>query len=344
VRPTSLSPPNPVHSFPPSSQCGTISIELRNEVKGSFNLDPVSIGLFAGRIFFRQWALAKCRDASEELQSAQLAYKNSLRRVLEEQQKCIAGCADLAENRQAVLDGRWAELHTFLVACGVNGGLFAPPRLVFGKQSEKDVRSIITKVKLMEVRTDHSHKNALVAVRRSAMLAQGLLWLNTSVFHDHLNDVIISLSPEVGGKLADALGSFGDIEVGDFLGGALDLLSFGISLAMFSDASEFRKKAAQFRDEAQTLDDKCAKLEAANERIAMLLAELATASYNLFKWTVVGQESARLRRATRGRRRNISDLPRWILRGLVRRAAKLWSTLEKPVFLPDSQKEVEYEY
>lgn len=300
-------------------------------------MEPVSIGLLVCRITFRQWARAKRRDAFKELQSARYAYENSRRKFLEEQQKCIAGCADLAENRQAVLDSRWSELHTFLVACGANGGLFAPPRRVFGELSEEDVRLIISKVQPLDIRSNYPHKNKMVAARGSAMLAQSVLLLDPSVLHHHLSHSLISLSPEVGGKLADALGSFGDIEVGDLLDGALGLLSFGIALATFSEASEFSKEAARFLDETQKLDDKRAKLEAANKRIAMLLAELATASYNLFKWTVVGQEAARLRRATRGRRRNVSDLPKWILRGLVRKATELWSTLEKPVFLPDSQ-------
>jgi hypothetical protein len=301
-------------------------------------MDPIFIGILAGKIFFRLWARSAYEDAFEDQHNARQGYEDSRRMALQEQQIYIARCNDLVENRKAVLDGRWSQMHTFLVACGVNGGLFAPPRRVFGKRSEEDIRSIISSVQLLVLGSSNSSMGAVRLVTNSTVLIQGFLWLESSggvdvpVLHESLHDAIISLSPESGDRLVDTMGSFGDVHVGDFLGGALDVLSFAVSGAIFASAGECTAKATQLREEAQKLDDKRAKLEAANQRIPILLAELNAASYELFKWTVVGEEAARLRRAVYGRKRNVSDLPRWILSGLLHKAMELWSSLEKPVF------------
>lgn len=164
-------------------------------------MDPISIGLITCKIFFRLWARSACKDAFEDQHHAQQAYKYSCRRVLEEQQICIAGCYDLAENRQAALDGRWSQLHTFLVASGVNGGLLAPPRRVFGKRSEEDVRSTLSSLQLLVVRNNDSTMNAVRVVTSSTVLVQGLLWsdslgvVDVKVLHESLHDAVISLRP-----------------------------------------------------------------------------------------------------------------------------------------------------
>jgi hypothetical protein len=303
-------------------------------------MDPISIGiaLVACKVFFRRWARAAYKDALEDQLGSRQAYEYSLHKALEEQEKCTAGCKKLSENRKSVLDCRWGQLHTFLVACGINGGLFAPPRRVFGKRLEENVRSIISRSELLVVGNDNSLRSGLRVVTSSSVLVQGFLLLDSQgvidvpMLHDSIHDVAVSLSTESGGALADTMGALSDLEVGDFLGGAFSVLSFAISGSIFASASKSTAKATQLREQAERLDDKRAILEAANQRIPILLAELDAASYLLFKWTVVGQEAARLKRANQGRKRNVSDLPRWILNGLLLRAAELWSSLEKSVF------------
>jgi hypothetical protein len=293
---------------------------------------------FVGMYSLRLWANYALRGAVKNLRNAQQVYEYSYRRFLEEQQICIDGCNALAENRQATLDGRWTQLHTFLVSSGVNGGLFTPPRGVFRDRPEEDVRSALLSSQLLRAGNNGSALTAVPLRNSATILIQGLRWsdslgvVHVNILHERLHDVVISLSPELGDELVKAMGSLGDMEVGDVLGGALHALSLARAGLIFASVSEYGAKASRLRLEAERLDKKRAILEAANQRIPILLLELEVASYQLFRWTVISQEVARFQRAAYGRKRNVSDLPRWVLNGVLRYATELWSTFDDPVF------------
>ncbi len=296
-------------------------------------MDPVL--LFAiGSFVFRRVSIEARKKAAEEYQSAAREYEQARQRAVQERQKCLELLRDLAQFRQAAMGSRWGRLHTLLIACGVNGGIFAPPRKIFGETTEQEVRAILAdNTGAMLVKNRASSSDAVLMVSGGALLIRGISfmdahgWGHLPFLHRHVHDVASAM--DLGG-VGDVLGPIGDLEIATALSGGLSILGLGISIANFMKADNLEKEGGRLHSEAEGLDEKQRELEALGHRIVDLCEELKAAAYELFKWTVVGEETARLRKD--GRARRVASLPKWLLKGLLHKARELWRTIEKSPF------------
>jgi hypothetical protein len=294
--------------------------------------------LTAAKLVFRLLTHSLYQETQEDHRAAQNAYTYTRHSVLQEQATCKQACTNLAEARTEALDDRWIKLHTLLVACGVNGGLFAPPRRVFGQRSEADVQAILLGVQKLIVADDRTAQKRIRFCNRTVGLIQGFRCIDAldivivPALHENVGDICISMGIDQHSAVADALGGIWNEQAGEVLGVAMDIASIGISAAYLGSAVACSARTDQLNQATRRLEQQLSELLAANQRVDCLMLELESTSYELFKWTVLGDESAKIQRARRGRRRGVSDIPRWILRGLLRRATELWSTCGTPVF------------
>jgi hypothetical protein len=195
------------------------------------------------------------------------------------------------------------------------------------------VRAILADSQAMLVKGRVSPVDPLLMAKDLALLLRGVDIIDhfdlvhIPFLHTHVHDVAASFD---AGGLSDILGPIGDLEVGTVLSGGLSVFSLFITASNFAKAKEMEVKAEELHAEARRLDGARLELEAVGRRIVVLCVELKDASYELFKWTVVGEECARLRREETARL--VPRLPRWIAKGLLRKASELWRTIQKSPF------------
>lgn len=300
-------------------------------------MDPLSLFICVFSIALRFSAKEGLKAAAQSCAAAISCYKSALKSALDAQERCFAACTKLAAVRQEVMAIHLGPLHTLLVASGINGGSFARPRRVFGERTEQEVREFVAVSATLWTPLETRGIGPAMMLAGTAILVQGAKffdarhWVNLPILHAPLHDVGASVAGDSGAAFIDGL-DLGGVEFGDALSGIFSALSIGISLSMKAKADLLESRAHEILEAADRLNEKCDELDFATETAIFLGEEAKGISYDLFQRTVVAQEYARVRVERYGRKRDTSDLQRWILTGLLERATRLWKSLQTPVF------------
>lgn len=300
-------------------------------------MDPFSLFLMFFSIALRFSAREELEVAAQSCTAAVVCYEYSRQLALEAQERCFGACAKLAAIRQEVTAIHLCPVHTLLVASGINGGSFAKPRRVFGERTEQEVRDFVAISATLLTPIETRATGPAMMLAGAAVLVQGAKffdarhWVNLPILHTPMHDLGASVAGDSGVAFVDGL-DLGRIEFGDALSGVFSAFSIGISLSMKATADSLQSRAHEILEQAERLDEKRDQLEAATETAIFLGKEAEGISYDLFQRTAVAQQYARVRVERCGRKRDASDLPRWILTGLLERATRLWTSLQTPVF------------
>jgi hypothetical protein len=302
-------------------------------------VEPISIAFLlasAGSAVFRYFARDKYDKAAQAQGDALRQYRYSMQKAHEEHVNCMAACNSLAVGRQAAVGSHWARLDTLKSYCSGSPESFLGSREIFGQRSQVDAALLFSKSQSLVVLNKTILGDPAAVATGAALMIQGvdcldkLGWISAPIMHTPLHDVVASLPFEHAVGVSDTLGALGGLEFADVLGGALTVVSIGLSFGKLSKAEELQASAWTALGEARKLDAKREELAGIRRQTQSLFDELAGASYELFKWTIVAEETTKIRRSTGGR---VSfRLPDWIIRGLRLRAQGLSMTLCKPAF------------
>jgi hypothetical protein len=289
----------------------------------------------AGSCLLRLFSSYVSGEAAADLQSAARNCKSVQEEALAEHQACVEECYDLAVNRQAAI-GSYRHVDGVLKSNGVSGGLFANSPQVFPQRSEHEVRTTIERSQALFLPKNVALRKVAMVTTGAAIMIQGVAYLdqtnliNVPIANTSAYSAATALHLDYSIGSLDSAGVLSGLSVADFLGGALSLVSVGFSIASLKKAKDFREATSHLNQEAWTIKAKRDATIAIRKRVQSLHSELESDSYILFKWTLVAEETARIRRASNRSTDDFAGLPAWILSGIRRAAAQLWLCLQKP--------------
>jgi hypothetical protein len=292
--------------------------------------------LSAGSFLLRLFSGSVCREAAAALQSAARNCKFVHEEAVAEHRACVEECYDLAVNRQGAIGFHYTRVDVLLKSNGVSGGLFVNSQQVFRQRSEQEVRTAIERSQALFLPKNVALRTVATMTTGAAVMIQGVAYLdqmsliNVPIANTSLHSAATALHLDSAVGALDSAGVLGGLSVADFLGGALSLVSVGFSIASLKKTKDFREATSHLNREAWRFKAKRDATIAIRKRVQSLHCELESDSYALFKWTLVAEEAARIRRASNRSTDGVTGLPTWILSGIRRAAAQLWLCLQKP--------------
>jgi hypothetical protein len=290
-------------------------------------MDPISIGIMAVSIAGRVVSRSKIKKARAERNDA----------VQSERAVCISLCNRLAVDQQAAVGAHHTRIVDLTAFFGVQEEFFAKNG-VFDGRTLAQVQGIVDRSQALFIPNPTIFGNAGTIATGAAVMLNGLELADRAglaslpLLATSLHDVVAALPLGQAGGFADALGGLGLLDVGEVFGDALMVFSVFSTFRNLAKAKDVAQAASQYRSEAWALETKRAAMASKRQQISTSFNNLKTASYHLFTYTVVAQETAKLQRSSGKEPRTKPALPQWILDGLRRRAALLWATVQKSAF------------
>jgi len=300
-------------------------------------IDPVSIGIVVASIGAKVFTRSRIKQAEAERKQAANAYHRSYNAVQNERVFGISLSNRLAVDRQAAVGSHHRRIVAVTATFGVQEEFFGN-KGVFDGKTLAEMQGLVDGSEALFVPNTVVFGNASTIATGAAVMLNGLELAgqaglaNLPLLATSLHDVVAALPLDHAAGFADALGPVGLLDVGEVFGDALFVFSAVSTLRNLAKAKDVEKLTSQYRSEKWALDAKLAAMANKRQQIDTSFNRLKTASYNLFTYTVVAQETARAQISARSRAGTRPSLPQWLLIGLRRRAHELWVTVQKPAF------------
>ena len=118
------------------------------------------------------------------------------------------------------------------------------------------------------------------------------------------------------------------LNVADLVSDALVVFGVWKCYSNFKKAEELKLGAEGLGERARNAAEVTEKIRREREFVGDLCTNLEETSYELFKWTIVGEELATSKRD--GGKGMSWQVPNWFVRGLRRSAAAFWTSVKTP--------------
>jgi hypothetical protein len=300
-------------------------------------IDAISLSIMAVSIGAKVFTRSKIKQAEADRKDASDAYHRSYKAIQNERALSISLSNRLAVERQAAVGSHHRRIVAVTATFGVQEDFFAN-RGVFDGKTLAEMQGLVDGSEALFVPNTVVFGNASSIATGAAVMLNGLELAdkaglaNLPLLATSLHDVVAALPLDHAAGFANALGGVGLVDVGEFFGDALFVVSAFSTIRNWTKAKDVEKVASQYRSKKWELDTKLATMTNKRQQIDTSFHKLETASYNLFTYTVVAQEAAKVQMAARSQADARPNLPQWLLIGLRRRAHELWVTVQKPAF------------